>query len=411
MVLRFTLGSLLLFGATAHAQAGVTPHVPAPAPAPAPVTTQDPDKPQPTAAESIAELAKEKVRLEKEIQYVQGRAKNAKALLSDKLTARSQSFRSIDAGVIATPVPQAPPAAPRYARISTKDEMASLPQDTMLTVNGRPVSRGNFNQLMDHLRLSPSTGDESMRAQRALFELVMTEGMAAAFPESEAEGILADVLPQLEQGKSMADLAKAIGTVRGASPEGRVELTRNSNFGPHFEQIAFATAAGQRARPFRNAQGIVVLAVESNEKGATPELDKVTGTAIQIPHSTDQGALQKAQMSISMGQLDIVVRDDEVLQMLPPVWRQPAPVPEQIPTPVGNATALRDSLEKLQAEMTKLGNPTDAATKQRLETLQAEYHQVKLALKRAEAGGATDEGKTDVVKVEPAPKKEPPKKN
>src|SRR6185503_6547945 len=72
------LGSLLLLGVPTGAQ---QPPAPAPLPAPAQTPPQDPDKPKPTPEQELAELAKEKARLEREIKYVQDRAKNTKHML------------------------------------------------------------------------------------------------------------------------------------------------------------------------------------------------------------------------------------------------------------------------------------------------------------------------------------------
>ncbi|HEX6812110.1 MAG TPA: peptidylprolyl isomerase [Planctomycetota bacterium] len=404
MVPRLILGSLLLLGAAA-AQSPTPPLPPVTPPVPTgQPPAQDPDKPKPTPESELAELAKEKARLEREIQYVKERAKNSKQMLADKLRSPDQSYRSIDAGVTKAPI--APPPTPRYARLATGDEMASFPADTMLLVNGRPIGRSVFDLVMAHMKLAPGAEPENLRAQRVLYDLVATEAMSAHFGESEAETVLGDVLTQLDKGTSMQELAKKHGSV-GATPDGRFEATRNSGLGPRFEQIAFETKPGTRARPFRNSRGIVVLQVDSFEKGETPELDKVIGTAIQISHSSDPGTLAKAQQSIHLAQMDIIVRDADVMALLPRQWKQPeaAAAPTMA---AADLAGLREAMARIQVEIDKLAASTEAGTQERRTMLETQLVQIKEAIKRTEAGVV------EVTDEVPPPKKQdptPPKKD
>src|SRR5687768_5584385 len=105
MVSRLILGSLLMLGAAAaQSPTPLTPPVAPPVPTGQTPPAQDPDKPKPTPAEELAELMKEKARLEREIQYVKERAKNSRAMLASKLSSPEQSYRSIDAGITKPPV-------------------------------------------------------------------------------------------------------------------------------------------------------------------------------------------------------------------------------------------------------------------------------------------------------------------
>src|SRR5262245_30686467 len=178
------LGSVLLLGVPTPAQ---QPPVPSPLPTPGQTPPADPEKPKQTPEQELAELAKEKARLEAEIKYVKDRAKNNKQMLASKLQAPTQNFRGIDAGInrppAALPTPQ-----PRYARLAAGDELTSFPQDVMLLVNGRPISRAVFDAVVTHLKVAGGAEPDNMRAQRVLYDLVAIEVMSGTFAESEAEG-------------------------------------------------------------------------------------------------------------------------------------------------------------------------------------------------------------------------------
>ncbi len=418
------IAASLLFAVAAFAQEPQgQPPQPAPAPAPAPeAKPQDPDRPQPTPAQVAEELTKERDRLAREIAYAKDRAKNAKAMLAAQLKPHDRSFRAIDAGVMAAPVP--PPIAqqlqPRNARLGSPDEFNDQPADTILLVNGRPVSRGAYDQLMEVGKASGTPGEQTHRAASVLFELIQIEGVASAFQDNEAIERIGEIEAQLDAGKAIGELAKDVGVVPGSGPDGRFDTTRNSMFGARFAQAAFATEAGKRARPFRNAHGLVVLHVEKVTKGATPELDSVSGTAIQVPYTSDPGALQKAQQAVSMAQIDIVVRDKEIFEALPQMFRRDS-APMMMPAPVQgrDVSQLQAELVRLNAEMEQLRGKEDDASKAQRQVLEQQYAATKRQLRATEATGAGmptdgDTKKEEPKKTEPPkeePKKEQPKQN
>lgn len=405
MELRLFLVSALLLGTSSVAQVPVPPAGQNP-----PATKQDPDKPQKSPADEVKDLAAEKERLLREIAYAKERALGAKKTLQTQLTAPAQKFKAIDAGVavVASPPPMPAQPRPRAARVATKEELANHANDTMLVVNGRAIPQSAYDQLMEFLATNPGSGDEKMRAQRALYELIRVEAVASSFEENDAAERVGQVFSQLDAGKPMAELVKSFGTVPGSTPEGRLEVTRNSVFGPRLEQVAFATQVGKRSRAFRNQNGLVILQVDSIDKGASADLDRVLCQAVQIPYAQEPEAIQKAQLAVNTGQIDILTRDEQVLAMLPEMFRQVAAAaqPAVQPAPVKAANdmaALTAQLEALQAEIAKLQGKTDPESKRLLQTLEGQYAQVKAALRSAPQ-------KTDQVddKKDPAP---PAKKN
>ncbi|MCC7397566.1 MAG: peptidyl-prolyl cis-trans isomerase [Planctomycetes bacterium] len=413
---RLFVGSLLLLGASLVAQ---NPPAATP-PATKGEASQDPDKTQVTPRQQLDQLTAERERLEREIRYVQDRAKNAKSILAEKLAGPTATWRSIDAGSSAPKV--VTPSAPkqRAARIGSKEELAAHGVDVMLLVNGRPVEQSWFESLRSYLDEAPGSATPEMRAQRAMFDLIRNEAVASAFEPHQADDVLGELLKELDGGLSWGDAAKKYGVVHGSAPDGKFELTRNSVFGSIFENAAFHAKEGVRARPFRNANGLVVMQVDKIEKGAKPELDKVLGTAIQIPYEGGAELLQKAQLAITTGQVDLVVRDETVLKMLPPMFQRPQTPPGLVPVttdqaqpaaggrPVSINPAQRNELiqklESLQAQMQKLQGEATEEAKQQLEVLNKQYAAVKAQLRSAAPVAAPESQKPAEAKEEPKPR-------
>jgi len=426
MDVRLILGSLLLLCATAAAQVAT----PKPAPAPnAPVTQtpapqdpakpQDPpavdkDKPVQTPADLITELTRERDRLQTEIEYAKNRAKGANKMLAEKLGVRGQAFKNIDAGTSASaPAPVAPMSK---ARLMTPAELESQPKDVMflLSVQGKPgyaVRQTQYDELMQYLASSPASGNDEIRAQRVMFDLIRTFSVVAAFPENAAEGQIADIYGELESGKKMADIVKTYGVVQGAKEDGSIEVTRNSYLGTKVEQVAFSLQPGQRSRPFHGPQGMMVLEVDSAEKGATPDLDKLMARIVLSSYQADPATLQKAQSAAVSGQVDIAVRDQQVMDLLPALFK-PVPggsssganVVQEVDSQI--ATML-DSLKQLDAAIAKVRTMDTPEAKSQLEALIQQRAQVQTAIdemQKKDADG-TDGDKAVVPDATPVPVK------
>ncbi len=348
---------------------------------------QDPDRPGPSQTEEVTSLQREKERLMREIDYVKDRVTNAKDLLTNKFAKRKLSVRAIDAGTSSIAQPMAPALAPRHARLMQEDEAANFPADVMMLVSGTPISRTLFNQLVSQ---PGANVDASMRGQMALYELIRIEGTAAEFTEGDLESSVQDLMAKLAEGKTITELLPEHSTLPGAEADGRIEITRNSRFGPRLEQVAFDLEVGGTSRPFHHHAGIVVLHKDSVEKGATPELDKVVAHVIQIPYTREPAQLQKVMASISSAQIELVVRDKDTMLLLPMVYRDAEYLPKPLPGEAGeggetgetrvDATVLMKSLETLQQEMERARAADTDIEKARLPMLEARYERLKAQL-------------------------------
>lgn len=387
MDVRLVLFSLLL-AAAAPAQDGVKPTGAASAPAGQAATGQDPDKPGPKPVDVIGELQREKERLQKEIEFARERAKQAGPALAAKLGKRGQTFAAIDAGSNAPPPSVAAPTM-RKARVMTAEELSQHGQDVVATVNGLPVRQGQIDALLNYLKSSPVAGDDTQRAQRVWFDVIRTQAMVASFPENEAGARIADALGELEQNKPFAEVVKHFGTVQGAQPDGSVEITRNSFLGTQFEQLAFTLQPGSRSRPFYTAQGAAILHVDAVEKGASPELDKVKAKVIQVAWQTDPATLQRALTAATTGQVEVLVRDANVLKQLPPLYQPLAPQPAQ---DHGLATMI-DTLSQLDALIAKLKATDSEDAKAQLEKALQQRVQLQKAIEEMRAQEESDADK------------------
>lgn len=366
----------------------------------APTETQAPVEQSPE--EKLAGLKKQKARLAREIAYASKRVEAANKLMSSKLRRAEPSFESIDAGKPVSAVPVAPkPVQRRFARIGTAEEMNIGGNTAMVTVNGRGISQANFDRVMNYLREAPNgqAGTDAIRGQRVLFDMIQIEGIASQFIENEGEVKLSESLAKLESGELAFDAAvKQYGSVQGSKEGEAIWVTRNSTQGPQFESIAFSTPVGKIARPFRNAQGYVVLKAEKLEKGAQPQLDKVLVHAVQFAYSPDKAEMQRARYQVNSGQVDVLARDQAVLDMLPALFK-PAP-PRKSAQEMMKAQMV--NVEKMLEEALESGDDERvAALKKQLEAMR----------QRMEASPATErptprlspyieKGKSDASKVE-----------
>jgi hypothetical protein len=415
MDVRLILGSLLFLCIAAPSQADAKP-APKQEPAKQEPAKQDPAKPAPAAekpaekpqspGDVLTELSRERERLQSEIEYAKNRAKGANKMLAAKLGTRGQTFKGIDAGTSATA--PAPVAQMQKARLMTPAEFEGQPKDVMFLVNGYGVTQGQYDELMQYLAASPSSGTDEIRSQRALFDLIRTYSVVAAFRENEAEGQIVDLYGQMESGKKMADLIKNYTVVQGAKEDGTVEVTRNSFLGTKVEQVVFSLEAGKRSRPFPSPQGQMIAEAISAEKGATTDLDKVTARILVVGWQADPAALQRAQSAAVTGQVDIAVRDQKVMDLLPALFK-PA-VAAAPPTPEAQIATMTATLKNLDDAILKLSKMDGPDAKTQLESLKNERAKVQTAiesLRKQIDQGHADGDKVPVSPDAPAVKKAP----
>lgn len=357
---------------------------------PAKPVAQDPVKEQ-SPAEKLEMLKKEKARLQREIKFATERVQQAKSLMAAKLQRKQPVFKSIDAGKPASAVPIKPNQVQRkYARIGTKDEMNYGGNEMMIMVNDRAISQASYDAVMNYLQESGTGGTDALRAQRVLFDLIRIEAVASQFIENEGEIKLSENLALLEDGsKTFAAAAAEFGSVASAKEDGSVDISRNSILGPYFEYVAFSTPVGKMSRPFRTTNGYAVIKVDSVEKGAQKTLDKVKAHVVQFAYSSDQKTMQQAQFKVNSGQVQVLVRDQAVMDLLPALFK-PAP-PKMNPM-----QRLQQQISMAQSQLQELGGKNPEKAK----ALQAQIERMRANLKQMQSKGSSDATpKTDASNV------------
>jgi PPIC-type PPIASE domain len=342
MAIRARLATILLATATAlplFGQQGATPPATPqgkPLPAPPKSGAQDPEKvaipvPVETLATKVQQLETEKARLEQELTFVKEQAKSSILQgLRNKFSNRKLEVETIDAGIakIMAPPPQptnvpAPLTQMKRARLMTEDEKKALGDDVLLTISGQPVKKADIDGYMDYLRTFPS-GDDNIRMQRTIWEVIRIEATKAAFPESakQVEERLAALRERVVKGESMIAAAKEEKSELGEKP---IEIGRNSPQGLAIERMAFATKEGETSPVFQTPNGCCILQVKEVVKGQSPALDKVGALVLQLPLH-DMENLRKVQSAAVTGGVDITARDAATIGMLPGIYRpiQPA---------------------------------------------------------------------------------------
>lgn len=355
MDVRTTAASLLFLATplflTATAVAQVPGATKPPTQAPAPAVAQEPERPAPTAAEQVETLGREKARLEREIEFARARVAAARSSLATKFKPQERTWREVDAGTLTqtNTAAVAAQARPQAARVASKPELDSLGTDGMVLVNGAVIRRPVFDSVMSYLRTVPNSGTDEQRAPRILMELIRTEVACTAFQDSEALVVAGQVVQRMANGSTPAEMARMYGVIPGSTPDGRLEMTRNSAMGPVLEQAAFTTDVGQSTTPIRTPMGAVVMKIAAFEKGASPELDKVQVDAILVPYTQDTFALQKVLETAMAGQVQLVGRDQAVVDMLPPLFRPAGARAKPV-----DVDTLKRTMARLEAERTRL---------------------------------------------------------
>lgn len=372
------------------AQVPVDPPAATP-PAPQDPAGQDAEKPSLTPEEQLAELEREKERLLREIQYVHERVANYRQVLGEKLQNRSFSARAIDAGRSATVQPTTPPVARRPARTMLEDEAATHPADVVATVAGQPIHKGLLDQLIAH-QSDKLTAE--MRQQIAFYELIRIEGTAAQFDSGELEDRLAPLIGALGEGKTVAELAGVHGTLPGAPEDGAIEISRNQQYGLRLEQVAFGMQPGETSRPFRHYNGIVVLHLDSIEKGASPELDKLRAHVVMVPYTLEPEQMQKAQTMVNTAQIDIAVRDEATMAMVPMAYRDV----EVTPPGRTEIEVMERTLQELADEIARASAADDEVEKSRLPALEMRYQRMKQELQTRRERAEAEPGQTDATR-------------
>ena len=283
--------------------------------------TQDPDRPSKTPAQRVAELEQERKRLQKEIEFVRERVAKSKQMLGGKFSDRKLNMRSIDAGTNSVaPAMSAPQKKP--ATLLSDDQKKALGSDAMLLIEGRPIREAEFNTRKTYLEAAGSAPTEDVRNQRAMLELLRIEAAIGSYPQAAAEANkqMLDAQQEIQDGKEFVEVAKKYS--RGPLvQDAKMTVTRNCPYGLLIEKAAFETPEGKATGIIRGLNGYAMIHVDKQNKDDDPRRCSVEGRMILIPYHPDPGELQQIQSRVALGQVNLQLRDKDVINSLPVMMR------------------------------------------------------------------------------------------
>lgn len=319
----------------------------------APVAPMAPPR---TPAERLDDLKREIDRLKGEIEFIEQRSAQGVQPLRDRLQNRKVDYRTIDAGTSAIASVTTPqPMQPQLARRMTSEELQKYPEEVLMVVQGRPVRRADLQRTIDYLATVPAAGDEAARQQRATMEVIRLEAMLASFEEShtEAQSQIQAAAQELADGKTFAEVQNRYGRGPNLAAEGKVQITRFTPFGLEVEAVAFSTPEGKVSAPVRGASGYAIVAVDKVQKSDQDAGDLIEARLLFVPYHGDPGEMDKVRNMAMTGQVDLVVRDDAALQMLPMGLRPQGAVQKGLPRELKAETIAPEQPSKKQEEPAK----------------------------------------------------------
>ncbi len=342
MPFRSAVAATLAFAAVLHAQ-------------------EAPAKPNPET--QLQQLSQEKQRLQKEIEFARKRVQSASSALQNKLRRGGANFRSIDAGRSRSSrvLDTTKKIVRKFARIGSPEEMRIGGPEAMIVVDRRAIQQQSYDALFEFLVSTSPNGDRNILAQRAIYDLMRLEGTAAAFLENPGKVQLGEALGKLQSGElSFAAAAKQYAPAKGASPDGKLKVLRNSVHGPLFEYMAFNTEVGAVSKPFLTPEGYAVLKATARGVDEQTSREMVECEAVLFRYSGDEKELLDALYHVTSGQAEVLVRDEEVMKLLPALYQPAKPKPN----PPAAATSKADQMQliKLQAALKQLIDKGEADT-------------------------------------------------
>jgi len=306
---------------------------PTPLPPPGKVDTEVVDRPE-TPDEKKQRLMDQVRRLEEEMTFLRniesggGLLANVKQRLSD----RTLSPQQIDdpGGGRATPNVVQPavggvpaPATPKKARLLGDEEKKGLPQGTIFTVDGLPVTEADFQQMYGYLRSVPSGASEEDSKAQAIEALIRRRAAEAAFHEgaAKARDRMVKVQQKLKEGADFAELAKETSDCPSKMQGGDLGFLGRSGPDTNLIAAAFGLKDGEVSGPVATTMGYHILKRTGFQKGEDARTDQVRCSHILARYSEDQVAVSLVQQKVSNAGVDVAFVSDDYRKLAPAMFR------------------------------------------------------------------------------------------
>lgn len=282
----------------------------------APPAKQDPQKP--AEIDRIDELKAQLERARAELgatrQMVE--AGGLPAQIRPFLETREMQGRVLDLGVEAIPgeqaaVADAQPAQPAgERRLLSDEEKERLGPDVIMTVDGEPATKAEFDDVYAYMASRPKSGDETKNKRDAMRALVIQKAALAHFKDKApaAREKMAAVEELLADGGDFAEIAKTHSQCPTASLGGDLGMFERGVMDPIFEQAAFQTKVGQTSGVIQSAFGYHIVKVTGHQDG---DREQVRASHILIMFDADQQAIRQTMMDAMNGNVELAFATDE----------------------------------------------------------------------------------------------------
>jgi parvulin-like peptidyl-prolyl isomerase len=224
-------------------------------------------------------------------------------------------------------VPTAPVAVPaaRKARLLGDDEKKGLPEGTIFTVDGLPVTEADFQEIFGYMRSVPSGVSEDDAKTQAIDALIKRKAAEAAFPDGarKARDRMVQAQQKLKDGTSFEDVAKSMSDCpsKASTPAGDLDFFGRVGMDPHFTASAFGLKDGEVSKPVQTQFGYHLIKRTGFKKGADANADQVRCSHVLAMYTEDQFAVRGVGNKVSSGQVDVGFVSDDYRKLAPAPFR------------------------------------------------------------------------------------------
>lgn len=315
-----------------------TPAQPGQTPPPggaAKVDTEAVDRPE-TPEEKLQRLLDQVRKLEDELRFLKqietggGLIGSVKTRLKDRTLSPQQiddpgAPKPGEAAPAPAPVQVPAPAQGKKARLLGDAEKKGLPEGTILTVDGLPVTEAEFQEVFTYLRAMPSGASEDDSKSQALGAVIKRKAAEAAFKDgaAAARDRMVKAQQQLKDGTDFAVVAQNMSDCPSKVKGGDLEIffDRAGAMDMHFKIASFGLKDGETSKVVQTAFGYHLIKRTGTKKGANANDDQVRCSHILAMYGPDQFAVRNVEQRVNSGGFDIAFVSDDYRKLAPAVLR------------------------------------------------------------------------------------------
>jgi hypothetical protein len=222
------------------------------------------------------------------------------------------------------PVPMPAAAAPaKKARLLGDEEKKALPEGTIFTVDGLPVSEAEFQEIYRYLRGVPTGAAEEETKTQAVETLILRKAAEASFREgaARARDRMVQAQQKLKDGVAFADVAREMSDCPSKTAGGDLGFFGRSGMDLHFTAAAFNLKDGEVSQPVQTSFGYHLIKRTGSKKGTDANSDEVQCSHILAMYDPDQFAVRNVRTKVNNGQVDVGFVSDDYRKYAPAVLR------------------------------------------------------------------------------------------